>query len=157
MVRPFFSQPRLSAGAGSAAVTISLPVGPDMILLSGPRSRGRCVLAVLVMAGSGFVAHALRKAPAEALRRRLLRRLDKVAPKTRFSNDLIESHAVVNASCPVCLSDFADAPEKLIRVQTKCKHALCADCMETWGTCCFARSCAPRSALSRLSHTFALA
>jgi hypothetical protein len=133
MVRPLFNQ-RLSAGA--ATMSLSLPVAPDMILLSGPPSRGRTLLTALVLAGSGLVAHALRKAPADALRRRLLRRLDKVAPKRRFAEDLVESGVVVNTTCPVCLADFKDSPDRLIRAQKKCKHALCAECMETWGKEC---------------------
>lgn len=38
-------------------------------------------------------------------------------------------------SGPVCLCEFASAPERPIRV-LKCRHALCSDCLESWAVHC---------------------
>lgn len=125
MVRPSLTVP----GSTSAAVSLSMPMTPEILVASRP-SRMRALLTAGLLAASGVVTRALRKAPADAWRRRLLRRLDKVAPKMRYSHQLQQS--IVNSACPVCLSEFSCSPERYIRVQIQCKHALCSDCMETW-------------------------
>lgn len=116
-------------GSTTAAVSLSVPMPPE-IFVATPPPRMRALLTAGLLAASGFVTHALRRSPADALRRRLLRRLDRLAPKVRFTPEI--ENSIVNSACPVCLSEFSCAPERYIRVQKQCKHALCSDCMETW-------------------------
>jgi Zinc finger, C3HC4 type (RING finger) len=85
-----------------------------------------------VLAASAALAHALRRSPADAQRRRLLRRLDRVAPRRSYSSARDRGLLALNAACPVCLAEFAAAPDRTLRVQNECRHALCAECLETW-------------------------
>lgn len=114
----------------TSAVSLSLPVGPSLDGTSGiVGSRSRVLLAAGALAASALLARALRRSPSDALRRRLLRRLDRIAPRVRYTDEI--GAALSNGTCPVCLGDFAAAPERLLRVQT-CGHALCAECLEGW-------------------------
>jgi hypothetical protein len=121
---------RAAHGRASAMSTmsLSLPMGPDT-MGDGP-SYARTLVAAGVLATSGLLAYALRRSPAEALRRRLLRRLNRVAPRRSYAAAL--EKGLLNTTCPVCLSEFGDAPERPLRVQIECKHALCASCLEMW-------------------------
>lgn len=94
------------------------------------RSHVRTLLAGCALAVSGITALALRRSPTEALRLRLLRRLKRVAPRRSYSAALGET--LFNTSCPVCLCEFKAAPERPLRIQKDCGHALCAECLESW-------------------------
>jgi hypothetical protein len=119
----------LATSGATAAVSLSLPVAPD-VFLTGTPSRMRTLLVAGVLAASGIITHAVRRGHGDALRRRVLRRLDRLAPRVRYSPELEES--VVNATCPVCLSDFSASPDRPIRLQKECRHAVCAECLELW-------------------------
>jgi hypothetical protein len=118
----------LTSGA-TAAVSLSLPVTPDAFVNGAP-SRMRTLLVAGVLAASGIITHAVRRGHGDALRRRLIRRLDRLAPRVRYTLEL--EGRMVNATCPVCLSDFSACPDKPLRLQKECHHAVCAECLELW-------------------------
>lgn len=106
---------------------ISMTLSPARGGGGGPSTLRARLLFAAAAAGAAAAARALRRTPAEALRRRLVRRLDRVAPVAARGGA-----PPVNHACPVCLAEFADAPARALRVQADCGHGACAECLEAW-------------------------
>lgn len=130
---PLEPSPALARPAPAVAIMARPPPGMSMTLSAArgsagaPASLRARLLFTAAAATAAAAARALRRSPAKSLRRRLVRRLDRVAPVATRG-----SEPPVNDACPVCLTEFADAPDRPLRVQTDCQHGACAECLEAW-------------------------
>lgn len=81
-------------------------------------------LAAAVVAGAFAISWLNKRfSPASATKRRILRLLDRMAPKVA----LTRAGPLLNDECPVCLCPLEGCVRAL-----ECRHALCSRCLETW-------------------------
>lgn len=83
---------------------------------------------------SGFI-YLIRRGHSNGVRKRVVRCLDRIAPKTRYDASKGKNGHIINSDCPVCLCEFSTMADKAIRI-LKCRHALCSDCLEVWAVHC---------------------
>lgn len=82
-----------------AATSLSLALrgGPPLTVNAPPRGMRAVVFAGAALA-TGF-AYLVRKRHADGLRRRIIRRLDRIAPRTKYTVEKQTQGFIINADC----------------------------------------------------------
>lgn len=81
----------------STGISLAVGGGPGFTLRSPPNGiRGVLVVGVAVASGLLYV---LRKAPEDAVRRRVIRKLDRIAPKVRYNVQMEADSVILNGEC----------------------------------------------------------
>lgn len=86
----------------TSAASLSLAVGgrAGFTLGSPPQAVRNLILAgAAVVSGLVFL---VRRAPGDAVRRRVVRRLDRIAPKRKFDERKIGKDETINTDCEFC-------------------------------------------------------
>ena len=107
----------------STATGISLAVrgGPGITLRSPPQGlRGLLIAGAAVASGLWYL---LRKAPADATRRRVLNKLDKIAPRVRYNQDMEADGTILNGEC-----EFTTIQRLTAFIEYLCQRLDCFHC-----------------------------
>ncbi|CAN8067875.1 unnamed protein product [Agarophyton chilense] len=123
----------MQPSTSTASLSLAVGASPRFTVSSAPNGVRTAVLAGAAVF-SGLV-YLLRRGHADGVRKRVIRRLDKIAPKSKYHPHKHAHGHIINADCPVCLCEFASDADKPIRV-LGCRHALCSDCLEAWAVHC---------------------
>lgn len=80
------------------SVELRASTGLSGLTVSGPPQGARSWLLVGAALASGVI-YALRKSYSNGIRRRVIRRLDDIAPRIKFHRGLLDTGKVFNADC----------------------------------------------------------
>lgn len=81
----------------AATVSLELRGGPGLTVNSAPQGARSWIFA-----GAAFVSglvYLIRKGYSDGVRRRVIRRLDAIAPRSRYNPDKLREGSVFNADC----------------------------------------------------------
>lgn len=83
----------------SASVTLGLPGGHGLTLEAAPANIRNVVLVAGAAVLSGLVVLTRRRRRGDGVRRRVVRRLDRIAPRVRFDARRFCAGEVINSDC----------------------------------------------------------